>query len=400
MTSTFKFTLLSSVAAAAVTMMAAGTASATNGMQPSCIGTDRCGMGGAGMSIGTSPTDTAINPALGARLGNTYQINLGMFKAKVTGNSAYDGGTARQKSTDDAFPNGSFAVNYVIDDTKTFNIFVGPLAGGAVKWQRSRTTNFGGVTPQDTVMNYMDAQIQPSMAFKTDNGSYGIGAILSRGTIKTNAMIAVGNYAPNSQETFYGAGFHLGGVWDIGDGMDFGLAYRSPILHQHTGVYNNTVFLSPIDTPQQLSAGLSWAPADKWTVATDVKWVNYAETETIGTKPAGGGFGWMNQIVFMIGTEYAMSDTTTLRLGYNHGDSPIGDNETFYNFLYPAVVEDHFTVGSSHNIGGAMEVGFSGYITPKANQTDAGTGPFGGGSAGTTLSHQQYGFQLSFKNDF
>jgi len=102
----------------------------------------------------------------------------------------------------------------------------------------------------------------------------------------------------------------------------------------------------------------------------------------------------------MIGGEYAMSEATTLRLGYNPGDSPIGAGETFYNFLYPAIIEDHFTVGASQNIGDQMVLGFSAYITPKANQVDTGEGPFGNITTGTTLSHQQYGFQLSFSNDF
>jgi len=400
MTSTLKLQLLSGVAAAAVTVMTAGIANATNGMMPACIGTDRCGMGGAGLAMGTSATDAAINPALGANLGNTYQVNLGLFKADIKGatlngpNASVDSGA--QKTSKSVMPNGSLAVNYVIDDTKNFNIYVGPGGGGAAYWPVSRTG--GAASVNDKTMDYKMIHVQPSVSFKYNGASYGVGAVLSRGSIKTNS--AYGNVAgaDNSTNSFYGAGFHLGGVWELPKGVKAALAYRSPIWHQHTGTaYNNKVFLSPIDTPQQFSAGIAFEATKGLTLAADIKHVTYSETETIGTEPTAGGFGWENQTIFMLGAEYAMNDMTTLRAGFNHGDSPIAAGKTWENFLYPATVEDHFTVGASHKIGGGMELGFSAYIAPEATQTDDGSA---NGGKGTYLKHSQKGFQLSFKNEF
>ena len=398
MTSNFKLTLLTSVAAAAVTVMTAGTANATNGMLPHCVGTDRCGMGGAGLAMGTSATDAAINPALGAKVGNTYQINMGAFKANIKGEAKGNAANGPQSTKKQYFPNGSLGVNYVIDDKMNFNMYVGPGGGGAAYWAKSRTQT-GAV---DKTMDYKMIHLQPSVSFKSDGASYGVGAVLSRASINTNSAYGtVGSTANNSNSNFYGAGFHLGGVWDMAQGVKGALAYRSPIWHQHTGAaYNNLVFISPIDTPQQFSAGVAFEAAPGLTVAADGKYVTYSETETIGEETTRGGFGWENQLIVMLGVEYAMSDATTLRLGYNHGDSPISNSETWANFLYPAIVEDHFTVGASHDIGGGMSLGFSAYVTPEAKQTQDAAGAGGAAATGTYLKHSQKGFQLSFSNEF
>ena len=420
MTSNFKLTLLSGVAAAAVTVMTAGTANATFGMLPHCVGTVKCGMGGAGSARGIAAVDATVNPAVGAQMGNQYQVNLGVFKANVTGRTSTTTYNAAGVATnagrvqgpvqhsDGTFPNGSLGVNYKIDDKTTFNLSIVPGGGGASKWARSRTAD-AGQTTNDQEITYEMVYIQPSMAFKvSDKASYGVGAILSRATMKTDSIY--GNFTatanPNSKATFWGVGFQAGGVWNLADLNQgkFAVNLRSPVWHQDTGTnYNNKVFVSPIDTPMQLTAGIDFVPMDKLTVAMDYKYVNWAGTETIGAWPAAtpAGFGWVDQHIVMFGLEYALDDATNLRAGYSHGNSPIREDNVFANFLFPAIVEDHFTVGADTNIGGAMNVGFSAYVTPEASLVDNGTGgSYSAMGAGTSLRHQQYGFQLSFKNDF
>lgn len=404
-----------------MTVMTAGTANATFGMLPHCVGTVKCGMGGAGSGRGIAAVDAAVNPAVGTQMGNTYQVNLGYFKAKVTGQTTTTtgGGTEvgpRQSSSADGFPNGSLGVNYVIDDTRTFNITIAPGGGGASKWATPRTaaTVLGGnaQTINDQEITYEMVYLQPSMAFKVDNNtSYGVGAILSRATMKTdsidNSFAATAN--PNSKSSFYGIGFQVGGVWQLEQVTNgsFALNLRSPVWHQDTGTnYNNSIFISPLDTPAQLTAGFAFEPMDKLTMALDYKYVNWSGTETIGQVAQGAaeglaGFGWDDQHIVMLGAEYALDDATNLRVGYSHGNSPIADDNVFANFLFPAIVKDHFTVGADTDLSDGMNVGFSGYVTPKASITDNGTGSsYSAMGVGTNLTHRQYGFQLSFTNDF
>lgn len=409
MTSNFKFTLLSSVAAAAVTVMAAGTASATNGMLPHCVGTAKCGMGGAGSAVARSAVDAAAqNPALAARMGNAYQVNLGWFWADVKGNSAQDGDLLTESSSADSFPNGSFGVNYVIDADTAFNISVVPGGGGASKWPTSRTTNFGG-TGNDQEVTYEMMYVQPSYAKKMGAATYGVGGILSRATMKTDSAQGtfLGSGVEDNKETFYGVGFQVGGVWDIAQGGSFALNLRSPVWHQDTGVYDGVVFNDPIDTPMQVQAGIAFDITDQTMVAADVKWVNWSGPNTIGTQPnvsctACRGFGWDDQIIVMLGVEHDISDALTLRAGFNHGNSPIGSGHVLANYLFPAIVETHYTVGASYNVGNGMELGASAYYAPEKSMTDDGSlfGANATGNGGTTLSHSQKGFQLSFSNDF
>ena len=75
---------VSVLTAAAVAMFAPlNQANATNGQLPTCVGTYKCGMGGAGLTIASDPTAATINPALAARMGNSAIINAGWFHADV-----------------------------------------------------------------------------------------------------------------------------------------------------------------------------------------------------------------------------------------------------------------------------------------------------------------------------
>ncbi|MBF0247382.1 MAG: outer membrane protein transport protein [Alphaproteobacteria bacterium] len=423
MKNAFKVSLLSSVAAATVTLMTAGTAQATNGMLMHCVGVDRCGMGGAGVAMGTSATDAAINPALGAKLGNTYQVNMGMFKADIKGFSTHsaNGTLAAKRYTNmesgkNYFPNGSLGVNYKLSDDSSFNIYVGPGSGGAVIWNNSRTYGFNSTSQQDTSMEYKTIHLQPSYAVEYAGAKWGVGAVLSRGTIETNAFWGsfggTNYYGDGTTDTFYGAGFHLGTAFDLDENVHMGLAYRSPIWHRDMAdTYKNKVFSSPIDIPAQIHAGVAVDATDALTIAADLKFVQYGSVQTIGNSPAdlvqlpygnvNSGFGWEDQMIYMLGVSYALTDSTTLRAGYNHGDSPIKDSMTWENMLYPAIIEDHFTVGASQKITDNMELGFSAYLAPEAKQTEDGTVYAANAlTAGSWLKHKQKGFQLSFKHDF
>jgi len=87
-----KFTLASAATALAV-LAPLGAANATNGQLPTCVGTYKCGMGGAGLSIASDPTAAAINPALAAKMNNSAILSAGWFHADVERNIS---GTAGQ----------------------------------------------------------------------------------------------------------------------------------------------------------------------------------------------------------------------------------------------------------------------------------------------------------------
>lgn len=413
MTSNFKFMLLSGVAAATVTMMAAGTASATNGMLPHCVSTEKCGMGGAGSAKAASAVDAAMNPALSGLMGNEYQVNMGWFWADVHGESTLSAVRGEQKSSADNFPTGSFGVNYKLDDTMALNISVVPGGGGASDWKNPRSNGAGfplaGNTTQDQYVKYEMLYLQPSVSYKVSEKSvYGFGAVLSRATMDTDSargnFTASGTGVSGSDATFYGAGLQVGGVWQVSESASAALNLRSPVWHQKADRYDGIVFTDSIDTPSQVQAGITFDATPTTSVSLDYKWIGWSQGNTIGNEPSpsnsSSGFGWESQNVIMLGVEHAVDDTLTLRAGINHANSPITKDVVAANFLFPAIVETHVTAGSSYSLGNGMEIGASGYVTPEAEIYDDGGQFATSGSTGTHLTHRQYGFQFSFSNDF
>jgi long-chain fatty acid transport protein len=80
------------------------------------------------------------------------------------------------------------------------------------------------------------------------------------------------------------------------------------------------------------------------------------------------------------------SGSWTWRAGWNHGDNPIPDTETFFNILAPGVVEDHLTFGFTKRVGSNNEINFS-YMHALKNEV---TGPLPVGLGGGTGSIEMY----------
>ena len=397
-----KVTLLSGVAAFAASMMPAGQAHATFGMLPHCVGTVKCGMGGAGSAKAAAAVDASINPALAGKMGNEYQINLGWFWADVRGTTGMVESLGRMKSGASDFPNGSLGVNYKIDDKKSFNLSIVPGGGGASDWPTGRQ---GGNNDQN--VDYKMVYLQPSMSYKYDSTTtLGVGAIFSRASMDTDS--AIGTFAASGvegvSESFYGIGFQVGGVWDLPNNGSFAVSVRSPVWHQNTGQYDTaTVFTDPIDTPAQAVVGFSFDATPSTSISLDFKHINWSSVNTIGHQPnnaASSGFGWVNQNIIMVGAEHAVNDNLTLRAGVSHGNSPIDEAHLLANFLFPAIVTTHFTLGGTYKMDSGMKLGASGYMTPNSKMLDSGGALFGANGIGTVLQHQQKGFQLSVAQDF
>ena len=83
--------------------------------------------------------------------------------------------------------------------------------------------------------------------------------------------------------------------------------------------------------------------------------------------------------VYKIGLNYDYNDTWSFRAGYNYGKAPMPENQVLFNFLAPAVVEHHATVGVSYRPNKNMEWNFN-YMHAFSNTIKGPTalGPVGG----------------------
>lgn len=415
------YSLLAAGVALGAAAVVANPAQATLGMEMHCQGTTNCGMGGAGIGMAQGPISAALNPALGAKMGNEAEIAMGWFWSNVKGNvlgrndiaalgntrAANEAGW--QESGADNFPTGSMAVNYRIDDKMTANLAIYPGGGGATDWKYSRTAaaiNGGALDSTDQQIDYMSLHVAPSIAYKVDNNiAIGVGGIFSYSRLETDSLdngFKRAFHGPDdAYETFLGGGLRIGMTWDPNEDLTVGVTYRSKVWHEAMVNYSNT-FHGAIDQPSMFGIGGSYKASAATTVALDAKMTNWAGVNAIGMQPyANGGFGWNDVPTIAVGVQHKVNDAWTVRAGYTYGESPIDEEHVFANFLFPAITEHHINAGASYALSKDLEFGGSVYWAPKNSMKDLGQGDtFSQAGKGTEISHEQYGFQVSVKKSF
>jgi long-chain fatty acid transport protein len=157
------------------------------------------------------------------------------------------------------------------------------------------------------------------------------------------------------------------------------------------------------DMPAMLGLGLAWQANDRLMVAADVKdvmWGSSMNTVTIyqnGMLVAPFKQDWDDQIVLALGLAYRFSDAFTGRVGYNHGKNPIPDQNV--NYLWPAIMEDHYTVGFGYAFSKQSELNFGLSYAPQVSVTGTGPQP-PNGNGGMTIEHSQVNWQLMYSHTF
>jgi long-chain fatty acid transport protein len=117
----------------------------------------------------------------------------------------------------------------------------------------------------------------------------------------------------------------------------------------------------------------------------------------------GAGFGWKDVTVVKLGVSYDYTPDVTLRAGFNHSDQAIPSNQTFFNILAPATVQDHLTFGATWktSTGGELSVAYAhGFkkTVNGANSIPPGNPPgFGGGNANISLEENSLGVAYGWK---
>ncbi len=203
----------------------------------------------------------------------------------------------------------------------------------------------------------------------------------------------------------------LGGAYqaktDMGDWRGDG---TMSIVDETGAVFNNmnlpgTYTIKDFQFPSTLTLGMAYT-MDKWLFAADVTQIywssvmkafnmNFTVDQTV---PNFGGAAtdislkqeWDDQTVIKLGAAYEMNPQLTLRGGLNLASNPIPDK--YLNPLFPAIIENHVTVGASWKFGDAHSIGGSLAIAPKVNQTNSQT------QAGS--SHSQSNLQIMYSYRF
>lgn len=147
--------------------------------------------------------------------------------------------------------------------------------------------------------------------------------------------------------------------------------------------------------PRQAGVGTAYQMTPRFTLAADMDWTNWAdaigmltielENPDVPSAPSSRKIpfpmNWKNQWVWALGAEVTPAPNWTVRMGYNHSDTPIPAQSL--RPLFPAIAEDHVTAGFGVSKGTwTFDMAFE-YVAKNEltnDSADPTVNPFGPGS--------------------
>ncbi|HEY0663736.1 MAG TPA: outer membrane protein transport protein [Thiobacillaceae bacterium] len=372
---------------AAVGLAVPGAAVATNGMIMEGYGPVAAGMGGASMAYDNGTAAMANNPATLALMPEGSRVDV------MAGFVGPDVKTPFGTSEADAFYMP--AIGYVRKQDKlTYGVGIygqggmgteyasGDMAQVSVgrvifPWAYNVTPRFNLGGSVDAVWAGMDLVVPGyGIEFKDDSDFTG-------------------------EAKGYSLAAKLGFTYELADRWTLGGVYQTAgnLPDLKDGGYKVEGF----DMPPVVGLGFAWQANDKLMLAADVKdvmWGSSMNTVTIHTPM---GFSapfrqdWDDQIVLALGASYKFSDAFTGRVGYNYGKNPIPDE--FVNYLWPAIMEDHYTAGFGYAFSKQSELNFALVVAPEVSVTGTGPNP-PAGNGGVVIEHSQVNWQLMYSYKF
>ena len=431
------------VALATIALVASQAAHATNGMNMEGYGPIATGMGGAATAYDNGTAGMANNPATLQLAPNGHRVDgaIGILGPSVTAQAA-------------SFPaDSSGGTSYVMpavgwtktDDKMTWGVGMFAQGGMGTEYgatsmlamgtdQQAMRSELGvgrlilpvayRITPRLTLgatLDFVWAGLDLSMGASTAQ----LGGMVTGGTMAAqvpNMMngASAGRIAFSDTNDFSGAakgngfGGKIGFTYAASDRLTLGASYHSETNLSDMETGNSSAAFSMnngvADTgkitvrnfqwPATTAIGLHFQASDKLSLAADVKTIawskvmksfnmTYTSAATGATLDFSMPQNWKDQTVTMLGTAYRVNDTTTLRGGVNIASNPVP--AATVNALFPAIVENHYTVGLGHQIDKASSIDLSMTIAPKVttvNNSDP--------SMPMTYTHSQTNFQLMY----
>jgi long-chain fatty acid transport protein len=191
----------------------------------------------------------------------------------------------------------------------------------------------------------------------------------------------------------YSVAAKLGFTYRLNDALTVGGVYQTAA--NLPDLKDDDYKVTGFDMPAMLGLGLAWQASERLMVAADVKdvmWGSSMNTVTIyqnGMVVAPFQQDWDDQIVLSLGLAYQFNDAFTGRVGYNHGKNPIPD--AFVNYLWPAIMEDHYTAGFGYAFDKQSALNFGLSYVPEVSVT---------AGSGMTIDHSQINWQLMYSHTF
>lgn len=229
-------------------------------------------------------------------------------------------------------------------------------------------------------------KIAPGFAYKL-NDRLALGAALNINYQSLAMAMFAGNPADPTnaqvnlqlpQNQVYGFGGSLGLIFQFSPRFQLGASY---ITKQNMDAFEwnafNGRYSMTMDGPAQLAVGLAFRPSDTLLIEADVKRIEFSDvlgtvnlTTPMGVMPM--QFGWEDQTVFAIAMQKEINPRTTVRLGFNYGESPIGPEDVDSNLGSLAVTEEHASLGVTRQMGKKV-FGSLSYVRAFHNEVQSST---------------------------
>ena len=393
---------------------------ATNGDHLIGLGTESRALGGTGLASFNGAENALSNPALLGKMKTSKEFSFGgtIFSSDVhvsTTNSGYNPGVNRTSDQGKSvIP--VVALSTRINENLVFGLGMYGTAGMGTDWRAndSAATGNPGLYNMRSSLGLM--QFAPSLAYTRDNYGIGLTAIIQFGqlSIDYDTHDGAGNvkHVGSGTSQDFGYGFQLGGFYDLTKNFTIGAVYKSSIdmeykdqITKATQAFGLMNFSDHLEQPAEFGIGLSHT-LKRMTYTIDIKRIKWGDAK--GYKD----FGWEDQTVFAIGAKFN-EDTYWWGLGFNHASNPIpnntdttvlaggntrGDTLNLANYaMFPATVENHYTVGGGFDI--SKEISLSGAFTyaPEVSDTVNGVSV---GVGQITTKHSQTATTIAMKYKF
>jgi long-chain fatty acid transport protein len=287
------------------------------------------------------------------------------------------------EAEDSVFAIPTLALAFGAEDSSiTYGLGVHALAGFGLNYPGSTTNPL--LTPPAPVglgfgpiqSEYQVVQIAPAIAWEVSEGwSVSFSPMLNIGKAQLDPLAVAAPDDANG-DTFatypngthsrsaWGGGFGLGTYYDAGL-WRFGASYKSPQWFEtytfHTanelGVPRTVDYR--LNIPQIVSIGTSYVGFEGVTLAADVRYLDYANTEGFGDSgfnPDGSlsGLGLKSIFAVALGAQFQVTDRLTTQVGYTWSENPVSSRETMANIASPLVIQNMVSMGLSYQATDAL----------------------------------------------
>jgi long-chain fatty acid transport protein len=388
-----------------LSILASSVVFATNGDVMIGHGAKSSAMGGLGIAVSHGAESALSNPAMIKSVENSeFAGSATMFAPNVEfGSNA--GANAMGSEMGGAYPNSApisyqksnfdfsvipdFSYATRVNESVVVGLTIDGTAGLGVDYKgKQRSGAF------DMQTELAIAKVGVPVAYTIPNTGLTIGAeaVMQYSTLEINYMTPNGASSnPKGSSTDFG--FELGASYDVGD-FTLGAVYQSEIKAKYRDNISNAMkdfgimgvtSGDALDQPSETGVGIAYHKGSN-TIALDYRSIHWTDSE--GYKD----FGWKDQDVIAIGYQYDAKDWI-FRAGYNHGKSPIrelnaraegqqGYENSAVNFFnlsgFPAIVEDHFTIGGDYKLAKNLDLSLAYVYSPSTTVTFDTTGMTGG----------------------